>query len=1299
LTVSNTASFSGPYSPNGSTSAFPFGFKVIDHTEVVVFQGASQVTSGFSVSLNDSGDGGTVNFDSAPSAGSGSILVASDPDFLQDLQWENNGAFLPTTFTEGFDRADIRAIWLKAGVNRSIRAPIGEVLRQLPGPDERALKILAFDSLGQPVVAWLDDVVTEPAPAATPSNHSIFYVDDFGAVGDSNGTTGSGHDNLAAFQAAIAAAKAAGGGRVVVTAGTFRLPTAALVVDRSNIGLELIGNMFFDSADNTTFGRLIFDGTGAPGGRIKNNYVRGSGAVFNRAGIAVSGPNPGYNGCACLITFRNCDWFECVGPELYQSPNYGVSILNSTDGRITVHAHDQVADGVHVQDGSKRVTVANCVIHNVGDDGIGLGFWGNPIEDCKAIGNSIHDVGGRGIACFAPSSGSRVIGNAIRNTWGPGLLIEANNFTVANKWTKDVGLIGNSIDSAGMFSGFSRSQDLACGIFVNTVGGLIDNVLIQGNTVRGSRNGHLWTLGPATGHISSLTISGNTFDTIAAHGGQGAAPSGGGQSINPSDGDFSGVKVMQAEVLHLANNTLVDSYHDGFLVGAGVMEAHVYSNSAANVGTGNAGRKYGFSLQAMNTVERGNAMSLSPLAYGTKDVAFPWDGSFRAVPGTVIASDTFNRANAGPSVGALGSTPVGGKAWTGSSAGVSSNQALFAAGSYPAVAIDAGTSNVDISCDVTLNGYSARLIARTTSAPATGSSLVFDLTGFLFSYDGSVVNNIGFFDQITTGTHTLRMIVKGDNVACFVDGLHVASARRAALQSDPAYGKNTYVGFQDDSPNGSARFDNFSVSTVAMNEGNQVDLDPMIPQVSTASTAWQGWFSSERVMASYAGPIYNATRMLGDGTSRVGIGEIQTIKNSQGVEILRVGTAFNQVAGGSCGHAVQTDVAKMVGINDALPSDGHFPFLFDGKRSTINNGHPVGFDIVANLDGRNNTRFYVLEPRSSVTCQAWERLNGGVARNLYTSSGFGPPYAPDGSGKIQYGDSGAAVPFAFLPSNKVVVAIRDKAGGSDIFVNGVKTASATVLAAGTITQIQVGYQLVSGLSNFWVNMPIHALGYASGQLSDYDIQETTWALAQHFGVNLDTTRPRIVISGDSIMESVAMSQCRTWPSLFQNALSRPVELFNLGIAGKRLSECYSQRTTLENGLYSGSRRCVAVLQGGVNDIHAYGDTGANLYSATTTPYVAYLKGLGYKVVVCTLLPETASNPATANPQLVAYNALVRANGATADYVWDVAAEYRMGIYPTSPDNPALYPDKIHPSDLGGMYLASTAAAKLNLAIA
>jgi prophage antirepressor-like protein len=553
---------------DGVTTHFPVPFQFIANGDLRVYTHpsvlfdpalATQLTEGVDFTISGVGRAGTAEIVTTVAVASGTRLTRLRYSARsQDADYVPNDGFPADTHELQLDRLSLVDEELDARIadveSRAIRVPVGESVRTLPYAADRALKVLAFDEDGQPVMAWIDDLETVP-PAAVVPDYNIYYVKDFGAVGDSNGTAGNGTNNLAAFQAAIAAAKAAGGGRIVVSAGTYRLPTAALVVDRSNIGFELIGNLFFDSTDNTTFGRLIFDGTGAPGGRIKNNYVRGSGAVFNRAGVAVSGPNPGYNGCACLITFRNCDWFECVGPELYQSPNYGVSILNSTDGRITVHAHDQVADGVHVQDGSKRVTVANCVIHNVGDDGIGLGFWGNPIEDCTAIANSIHDVGGRGIACFAPSSGSRVIGNTIRNTWGPGLLIEANNFTPSNKWTKDVALIGNAITSAGMFSGFSRSADLACGIFVNTVGGLIDNVLIQGNTIRGSRNGHLWTLGPATGHITSITISGNTFDTIAAHGGQGAAPSGGGNSINPSDGDYSGVKVMQAEVLHLANNT------------------------------------------------------------------------------------------------------------------------------------------------------------------------------------------------------------------------------------------------------------------------------------------------------------------------------------------------------------------------------------------------------------------------------------------------------------------------------------------------------------------------------------------------------------------------------------------------------------------------------------------------------------------------------------------------------------------------------------------------------------------------
>ena len=60
-----------------------------------------------------------------------------------------------------------------------------------------------------------------------------------------------------------------------------------------------------------------------------------------------------------------------------------------------------------------------------------------------------------------------------------------------------------------------------------------------------------------------------------------------------------------------------------------------------------------------------------------------------------------------------------------------------------------------------------------------------------------------------------------------------------------------------------------------------------------------------------------------------------------------------------------------------------------------------------------------------------------------------------------------------------------------------------------------------------------------------------------------------------------------------------------------------------------------------------------------------------------------------------YNSLVTANGAGADFIIDQAADATMGVYPTSPNNTALYADNIHPTSSGYALLAPIFAAGIN----
>jgi hypothetical protein len=150
MTVSATSAFSGPLSGNGSTTVFPFSFKAETADEVQVFVDGVEQTSGFTVAVSSVAEGGSVTFASPPANGT-AVLIASNPSFEQQVEFENAGAFLPESHDEANDRAAIRDIYLKGRLASALRAPVGESLAELPAKADRAGKYLAFDADGNPV--------------------------------------------------------------------------------------------------------------------------------------------------------------------------------------------------------------------------------------------------------------------------------------------------------------------------------------------------------------------------------------------------------------------------------------------------------------------------------------------------------------------------------------------------------------------------------------------------------------------------------------------------------------------------------------------------------------------------------------------------------------------------------------------------------------------------------------------------------------------------------------------------------------------------------------------------------------------------------------------------------------------------------------------------------------------------------------------------------------------------------------------------------------------------------------------
>ncbi|MGL5735496.1 MAG: hypothetical protein ACRCYS_11570 [Beijerinckiaceae bacterium] len=154
MTVANETVLSGPYYPNGATVAFPFGFRAIFTSDVefvrVNNDGSETILSAalYTVAINGGGTGGTVTFGAAPATSALPHYVRMSPSFLQSINFENQGAYLPSVLTEALDQSGQRDLWLRSKLGRAIMAPLGEAGPILPRVAARANRVAIFDAYG-----------------------------------------------------------------------------------------------------------------------------------------------------------------------------------------------------------------------------------------------------------------------------------------------------------------------------------------------------------------------------------------------------------------------------------------------------------------------------------------------------------------------------------------------------------------------------------------------------------------------------------------------------------------------------------------------------------------------------------------------------------------------------------------------------------------------------------------------------------------------------------------------------------------------------------------------------------------------------------------------------------------------------------------------------------------------------------------------------------------------------------------------------------------------------------------------
>lgn len=145
------------YRGNGSATEFPFDFQVDDINELVVRRriyatGFIDLTYGqvdYTVEGLGESEGGTVTMlISPPLPNTYELLIYREVEYKQELELSNQSGFLPESIEQGFDRLEMQIQQLKGITDRSLRAPPGDTMPDLPAVGDRKSKYAYFNGNG-----------------------------------------------------------------------------------------------------------------------------------------------------------------------------------------------------------------------------------------------------------------------------------------------------------------------------------------------------------------------------------------------------------------------------------------------------------------------------------------------------------------------------------------------------------------------------------------------------------------------------------------------------------------------------------------------------------------------------------------------------------------------------------------------------------------------------------------------------------------------------------------------------------------------------------------------------------------------------------------------------------------------------------------------------------------------------------------------------------------------------------------------------------------------------------------------
>lgn len=271
---------------NGVTTAFAFGYKLLDEDDIVVTVDSVVKTLGIDYTVAGVGveAGGTVTFSSAPLALAQIDLVRRVAiNRLTDYQY--SGDFESPTVNRDFDRIVMMLQDSGLALANTIRLPPGDLSSGvLPNAVDRALKGLAFDADGNLFLTAASgnaDVLAAALASASTAVLGGGLVGYDGALIYGAGTAGKGiKDAAAAASTAIANASTAQGtaNSATTNINTFKTDVADVADAAKGAGLMGFSSALGYAAG--TVGKWLKDLTTSAGAGLIGFIQSGTGAVL-----------------------------------------------------------------------------------------------------------------------------------------------------------------------------------------------------------------------------------------------------------------------------------------------------------------------------------------------------------------------------------------------------------------------------------------------------------------------------------------------------------------------------------------------------------------------------------------------------------------------------------------------------------------------------------------------------------------------------------------------------------------------------------------------------------------------------------------------------------------------------------------------------------------------------------------------------------------------------------------------------------------------------------------------------------